>query len=318
VSLVGLSGCSKQKFIVAGENVEFGQNVVYSKDVDVLWVIDTSGSMAEHQDALAQQVAHFVSFLDATGLKYQMAVTTMDMSSSGAKGKFVYPGSNLPILSPSIPHMADLLSQRIRLGDGGSPVERGLEAMKMALSAPNISTGINSGFLRENALLVVNFLSNEDDTASPSHANPDFYSAFLDQIRPPLPYGDRSWMVNFMGVVPNDPTCTTLGQYISVGYSYMALAQASGGAVESICGGDLSHALANMKERILQVTTEYALDRKPVASSIVVYIDGALLAQDQTNGWTYYEASNSIRFHGNGVPKANARIRVVYDPSELR
>jgi hypothetical protein len=317
---VGLSACSRQQFSVQGASQEFAQHVTYTKTVDVLWVIDTSDSMSQHQDLLAQQMDNFVAGLDRSGLDYQMAVTTMDMSASGEKGRFVAQTGTPAILSPSRPDFMSLLVGRLQLGQSGSPVERGLQAMLTALSAPNISTGSNAGFLRPDSLLVVNFLSNEDDTASPvSNASQPVadYTAFLDQIRPPLSYGDRSWVANFMGVVQSDPSCTTMGQYSSYGLKYMALADASGGAKESICDGDLRQALSSIKARILEVVTEYPLDRLPSVASIAVSVNGQLVAQDAANGWTYYQPANSIRFHGSAIPAQNSAISVTFTPATL-
>ena len=76
-------------------NAKFSQSASFITDVDVLWVIDTSGSMAPRQAGLASQVGSFVSKLNSTRLNYQMAVTTMDMSSSGERGRFLAQAGSL-------------------------------------------------------------------------------------------------------------------------------------------------------------------------------------------------------------------------------
>jgi hypothetical protein len=315
-----LAACNKQQFGLQAASQEFAQRVKYSKAVDVLWVIDTSGSMSSHQTLLAQQMELFVTGLNASGLDYQMAVTTMDMSSTGEKGRFVAQTNTPVILTPTTPNLLGVLAGRIQLGDNGSPVERGLQAMMAALSSPLATTGANSGFLRSDSLLVINFLSNEDDTASPvtdSNRPVADYTSFLDSVRPPLAYGDRSWVANFMGVIQGDPSCTTMGQYSSYGLKYMALADASGGAKESICDGDLRSGLVNIKARILEVVTEYPLNREPSVSSIRVVVNGRAVPGDAQNGWTYYAAANSIRFHGTAVPAPESTIVVTFDPAGL-
>lgn len=55
-----LNGCSGQKFGIQAQNEEFGQTVTYNTEVEVLWVIDTSGSMAKHQSLLADQAGLFL------------------------------------------------------------------------------------------------------------------------------------------------------------------------------------------------------------------------------------------------------------------
>jgi len=313
------AGCNNQQFGLAPESQEFGQKVTYNTQVDVLWVIDTSSSMDTYQNQLAPQMGLFVDAMNQTGLDYHMAVTTMDMSASGVKGKFVSSAGTPLILTSQTPNLTQVLSQRIQLGGNGSPVERGLEAMKAALSSPLASSsGYNAGFLRKDALLVVVFLSNEDDQSASAD-----YGAFLDSVRPPLATtGERSWLVQFMGVTDSDPSCKT-SQWSQAGYSeigakYIALANESGGVSEAICDADLKRALTNVKARVLEVMTEYRLDRSPDLTTLAVYVNGALVPQDASNGWTYYSANNSIRFHGTAVPPVDSTIRISYDPTGIK
>jgi hypothetical protein len=317
--LAAASGCNQQQFGLASADQEFGQKALYNSQVDVLWVIDTSSSMNTYQNQLAPQMGIFVDSMNKTGLDYHMAVTTMDMSGSGGKGKFVAtPGTPL-ILTSQTPNLTQILSQRIQLGGNGSPVERGLEAMKTALSSPlSSANGYNAGFLRDNALLVVVFLTNEDDQS----ASMD-YASFLDTLRPPIALtGERSWLAQFMGVTDVDSSCKTSAWsqagYSEVGAKYIALANLSGGTSEAICDADLKRALTNVKSRLLEVITEYHLDRTPDLTSLAVYVNGVLVPQNAANGWTYYAAANSVRFHGTAVPGVDASIRISYDPTGIK
>ncbi|MES2964255.1 MAG: hypothetical protein V4760_10220 [Bdellovibrionota bacterium] len=308
-------GCSQQQFGLDSQSQEFGNKIAYNTEVDVLWVIDTSSSMDKHQALLAAQVGSFVDSLNKTGLNYRIAVTTMDMSASGAKGKFL---GTPAVLTASTPGLTSVLSARLQPGAGGSPVERGLEALKASVSAPLSSAGgTNENFLRPNALLAVIFLSNEDDQSASAD-----YGAFLDTVRPPLPSGERSWVAQFMGVTPDDPTCKTSewdqAGYSEVGLKYIALADESGGNSEAICDADLRRALTNVKSRILEILTEYKLASVPNLSTLEVYINGALVPQDAVNGWSYFASTNSIRFHGSSVPRSDASIKVNYDPAGVK
>lgn len=323
-SLLALSvaSCSGQKFSLSSETQEFGQKVTYNTEVDILWVIDTSSSMDKHQDLMAAQMSAFVSGLNNTKLNYHMAVTTMDMGSAqGAKGKFIAASGTPLILTNQTPNITNILAERVRAGAAGSSVERGLEAMKASISSPLASSsGYNSGFLRGKALLVVIFLSNEDDQSSGS-AND--YATWLDSVRPPLEVsGERSWLTHFMGVTSGDATCKTSqwdqAGYSEVGTKYVSLAEESGGAVEPICDADFRRALTNVKARILEVMTEYKLDRIPNLATLTIYVNGAVVPQNADNGWTYYADSNSVRFHGTAVPQPDSTIRIDYDPAGMK
>lgn len=98
----------------------------------------------------------------------------------------------------------------------------------------------------------------------------------------------------------------------------MDLSTASGGAKESICDADFKRALTNVRSRVLEVLTEFPLDRDPVVSTIRVYVDGVEVSKSEVNGWSYRESANSIRFHGSAIPKAGSRIKVDFDPEGLK
>lgn len=314
IAASGLTGCGAQTFAVEEESKNFGQQVTYNSEVDVLWVVDTSSSMAKHQDLLANQVPLFIEGLNATGLDYQIGVTTMDMNGGGARGALLAQAGTPKVLKRNTPNLIGLLAGRIRAGENGSPVERGREAMMEALrlSTPG---GANEGFLRQDSLLNVIFLTNEEDQSD----NSIDYVASLDFLKPLLPYGDRSWLAHFMGVTSGDSACKTAEWgFASPGLRYMDLATASAGSTESICDADFKRALTNVRSRVLEVLTDFPLEREPNVDTIRVYVDGVEIPKSETNGWSYRAAANAIRFHGSAIPKAGARIKVDFDPAGLK
>ncbi len=309
-----LAACGKQNFAVEEASSNFGQQVTYNTEVDVLWIVDTSSSMAKHQELLANQVPVFLEGLNATGLDYQIGVTTMDMSGSGAGGQLLAQTGTPKVLKKSTPNLAGLLAARLKAGENGSPVERGREALMAALEQSKAGMA-NDGFLRPNSLLNVIFLSNEEDQSNSAID----YVAALDLIKPILPLGDRSWISHFMGVMSSDSACQTADWgFSSPGTRYMDLAAASGGAKESICDADFKRALTNVRSRVLEVLTEFPLDRAPAVATIRVFVDGVEIAKSDVDGWSYRESANSIRFHGAAIPKAGARIKVDFDPEGLK
>lgn len=298
-----LVACSGQQFGLEPAASDFSQQITYSKQVDILFVVDSSSSMESRQAKLAGLVDEFIALLESSGLDYQIAVTTMDMSSKGEQGRFLAQVGTSRILVKGQPQLAALLKGRIQVGGNGSPVERGSEAMMSAIAQPD--------FLRPNSLLNVVMLSDEEDK---SDSTLD-YAKKLDSIRPPLPYGDRSWILHFMGVLPGDPYCkTSEWNFSSPGMHYIELANSSAGTTGSICNPNFVDALKNVRARVLEVVTEYPLDRLPKTESIVVTVNGANVQQGDINGWTYYTPANSIRFHGTAIPAAGAKIHVAFDP----
>jgi hypothetical protein len=307
LSLLLLGGCGQQAdFSLAPASQSFVQNVKYNDEVDILWVVDDSETMGDHQSNLASQFNYFMDSLISTKLNYHVSVISTD------RGR--YQGSLLgspKVITPATPNPKSAFSSNVRLGTGGSPAERGLLSLKDALSSPKITTGDNRGFLRKDAQLVVIFLSDENDESVDSASS---YINFLNQLKPNFATGGRAWSAHFIGALSLSPECTAYGPHASPGTRYMELVNYSGGVSESICTSDLSRALTNVRKRIVERLTEYRLDRDPVLSSIVVRINGIVIPESSTNGWQYFPKDKVIRFYGSAVPAADASINIDYQP----
>ena len=197
------TSCSGQKFGLDSTSAAFAQKASYISNVDILWVIDSSGSMTPRQAGLAANVPGFITNLNLTGLNYNMAVTTMDMSSAGAKGRFIAQAGTPTVLNAATPNLVATLQARLQPGATGSILEKGMDSVKAGLTTSMLA-GANSGFMRSDAILVVIFLSDEDDKSTVFDD-----VAFFNSSHPPLVTGDKSWVVQFLGVTPTDPTCKT-------------------------------------------------------------------------------------------------------------
>lgn len=312
VVLLSVAACNNQNFEKPPEAQEFGQKITYNNQVDVLFLIDTKEAMSSVQQSLAAQMPAFVESLNQTGLDYQIAVTTMDMSSNGERGRFLGSPS---ILNKNTTNLVTVLQNRLYIGDyDWKPMTRGLEAAKNGLSGANATSGPNAGFLRPNALLAMIFLSNRNDRSTPID-----YNAFFDQLRTPLPYGDRSWVAEFMGVLPDDPFCKTASWgYAEPGMAFINFAKSSGGAYESICDGDMRRALTNVKKRVLEKITVFPLGAKAVLGTIKVIVNGITIPENANDGWTFDAPTNTVRFHGSAIPAANAVIHVDFQRDGLK
>jgi hypothetical protein len=309
VKLVGLVGglmlaaCgSEQQFNLAPAASSFGQPVMYNDKVDVLWVIDDSSTMAPHQQSVGQQVSYFIDQLIATKLDFHMAIVSTDVGAYG--GKML---GSPTVLTKNTPNLKQTFANNILL-PLGSPVERGLLSMKDAFSPSNLA-GQNSGFLRDGAVLVVIFLSDEDDQSAGAASD---YTAFLDQLKPNFPSGAKAWVAHFIGSLSLSPECVSFGPDASVGTRYEDLTAYSQGINESICTLDLSKALTNIRKQVLELVTQFRLDREPVDGTIQVWINGVEVPNDPDNGWTY--ADLVVTFHGASIPPADAQITVNFQP----
>lgn len=158
--------------------------------MDLVFVVDNSGSMAEEQGNLASNFPQFATLLNAymvegdLPLDYRVAITTtgrdvmytevipafppfpeqsIPLSEEGDDGAFRQTCS-MPRkwLERTDQNMESTFSCAANVGTNGPGMEMPLYASELALSA-RIADGTNAGFLREDALLAIVYLTDEDD-----------------------------------------------------------------------------------------------------------------------------------------------------------
>ena len=206
--------------------------------VDVLWVIDNSGSMQEEQAKLAPNFNTFISYLLQTNVHYHVGVVSTDTSSVDASGKLHCPASN-----PSIKFISDefckaencavLFKEMVELGIVGSPIEKGLQAGMMALTPPNIAENYsecgsapNGCFYRPEANLAVIVVSDEEDS---SIGDKNYYKRFFEGLKG---YGNDD-MISVSAIAGNVPNgCFTgyVGSSSTIGTVCMNNATCGGGS----------------------------------------------------------------------------------------
>ncbi|MEK2646489.1 hypothetical protein [Bdellovibrio sp. BCCA] len=308
-----LMACSSGvQFDLPETSDNFDQSVTYNNKVDILWIVDNSSSMLKHQQNLSNQVPDLVARLNSLKMDYHMAVVTTSMGGPNPDGgRFI--GSPKYVTS-STPDLVNSLKNRMIVGEAGSNNERGLESMENALSSGYLANE-GKGFFRNDALLVVIALSNEEDKSVVSNPSP-YYTGLLDGLKRPWVDGSRSWVFNFIGVTPTSTNCTTFNDYSEVGWRFIDLVNVSGGVQESICTSSLGSAVTNIRARIYQILTDFKLSKKPVIESITVTINGQSVPRSNVNGWDYIESINAIRFYGSAVPAADASIKVDFKPKD--
>ncbi len=303
--LSSVFSCSSAVFDVPPEVEDFSAEVTYNNKVDILFMIDNSSSMGLYQQRLANQVELLLNSLNSKGLDYQMAVVSSDMRPGGSGGKLI---GSPAVLTQATPNLLSLLKERFSLGQGGSDLESGLGSIKDGLE----KFGVSSGFLRQDAILALVALTNEDDY---SLGDVSDYKLFFDELKPSVPGFAQGWLFNFIGVVSIDGQCKTTAEFKEAGLRYMELADISGGGKNSVCESDLGTAVSNLEHKIVQVLSEFKLNNEPDINSIKVYLNNVLVPQSDSNGWTYQGSRQSIVFHGKYLPGAFDKIRVDFDPS---
>jgi len=242
--------------------------------MDIVFVVDNSGSMSEEQQNLATNFPMFATLLSSytldsgQPLDFRVALTTtgrdihytvtvpgfgsIPQNESGDNGAFKNNcGSQARWLDRSDASLATDLSCRANVGTSGPSVEMPMLMSKYAL-IDRVADSTNAGFLRDDALLALVMITDEDDWSykednftvdsmgnSPTDWNPPDEVSFLDTLK-----GNRTrWAA---GVIAGDGNCSSnfgnatdavrLKQLVT-----LSNANGSTQAVfSSICDGDLT------------------------------------------------------------------------------
>ncbi len=349
-----LSACGEGSttYSLLAEGQTFQQNSAMSiTKIDVLWVVDNSGSMASSQQNLANNFPSFIQQFTEKSFDFQMGVVTSDSylalplftpyyntvprpSFYGGRpqaeigwlrdGTWNDP-SGFRLMNMNTPNLQQVFVKNALQGINGRGDERSLQSMRTSLE----SSG-NAGFVRNNSFLAVVLVTDEDDFSHdgtqmyerydrPLHTI-DSYVSFLDGITGSAPAARRH-SVNTISV--NDQTClnSIFNGAQKIGLRVGQLADATGGVKGNLCG-DFANELQLISKSIVELSTQFYLTGDPVPESIRVFINGAEIPRASSNlagtgGFAYNATANSILFQGQFVPPQSANINVSFDPRTI-
>lgn len=287
------SGCAGEELIRVpppGTKTEvFTQNTV--SKVDLLWVVDDSGSMADKQAKLAASFQRFIDQFTRGAIDYRIAVTTTDVGSdkAGARGKFF---GTPALVTPSLADPLAAFQKNVRVGTAGSGNEQGLLAAKMALDRVNAEnapvlaartacidkcgndanaaracvekcqTANSPEFLRPEAYLTVIAVSDDEDN---SQSEPQFFARYLDTVKG---LGNQG-AVTFSAIVGDRaPTCSA-----RTGARYAQVARLTGGLTGSICDQTFDQNLSQLATSVVGLKRHFLLGGTPDLVSMQVRVD---------------------------------------------
>jgi len=294
-----------------------------TKEVDIIWVIDNSSSMKNEQIALAKNFSDFIDLFLENKIDFNMGITTTDTTGRGSKtpenGEFV---GRSPIITSQMPSsmIKTTFMTNILVGTDGSGRERGLEGALLATQNSFNLNSVNYSFLRENANLVIIFVSDENDISPESTL---FYIETLQALKP------NSNMVTFCSIIDTrtesfvDPFTypIELESYYATqwnnpgGKRYINASQATSGIIEDI-HSDFAKSLINIGNKVITLVNSFTLSNKPVQDSITVKINNTPVARavnkESSVSWYYDVIKNAVVFGTESIPAKNDLIEISY------
>jgi len=356
-----LTGCDSKKAknfsILADANVYSQDSIYEPRKIDVLWIIDNSGSMQTSQANLAANFRSFIEKFQNLKFDYHIAVngtdawkTLFDSSKTNSNlrdgGALIYDANGIPMKNPdgsfmtthsgvfvidrSTPDVLNTFVTNAVLGAHPLGDERAFQSFQASLSNP-----LNSGFRRDDAFLAIIIVSDEDDFSHPTKTWAK--NAYEDPLFPLYPIQDY---IDFLDDFTSRPNNTAPANYsvstITIqdddcknqltqdgfteripGKRYMELANATGGTIGSLCS-PFDETLTSISDSIVNYSSVFPLTRVPIVDTIKVQVNGVVIQNDEVNGWTYREKDNSIWFHGTSTPPSGANIRIDFDPVGIK
>ena len=256
--------------------------------LDILWVIDNSGSMAPFKTHLSINLSSFMSVFSQSGADYHMSgITTDDYTFS-------------TVVTPQTQYRNSVLSGLVQTGIMGSGYEKGIEMSVLSLSNSSFA-GPGGAFFREEALLVIIYVSDEPDQSEFGWSS---YISFFDNLKTPgefIPYA-------VIGDIPNGCTYNGYGQRITqAGYGYSNLVNYYGGGIHSICSQDWGTQLQVIANEVTNRQRFPLSEDNPVEESIKVYVNG----QEATE-WTWDSIENWVVFNSGHIPDPGQTITIEY------
>ena len=244
------------------------------RKVDVLIVIDNSGSMQYEQQSMGSRVKNMLSVLQ--GLDYRVAVTTTDPSAThiSNKGKYYGDGDLIPMEGPAAGKLwidstmdqsvaQQSLSQTLQRPEKGSGIEQGIRAAyRFIEKATTIVGGVPAiPFFREGANFATLVISDEDesdntDKNDPAHLLSLISSKFNNQ---------KAFSWHSIITKPGDTACkNTYGA--TYGERYKKISELTGGIVGSVCEADYAAQVQGIAEEIRNLIKNITLTCEPLST----------------------------------------------------
>ncbi|MFP5520658.1 MAG: vWA domain-containing protein [Bdellovibrionia bacterium] len=261
---------------------------VFTPEVDILFVVDSSGSMSTHQDNLANNIDIFVrNFTNSIQIDYNVGVVTTDMSSSRYGGRLQ---GAFKFITPRTPNGLSEMAANLVVGTNGSWEEMSFDPAAAALSQPLVDTW-NLGFYRQSAHLAVIFITDAEDQSR--MYDPQAFYNFLVNLK-----GFKEKVLGYGVIVPSSAgmSCERDENVRPARIeSFLGMTINAGKNVMSLCDPDFGTRLSDISKDISKyVGGVIYLNRAPIIETIEVRYGTQIIPNGYGKGWVFDPRKNAI------------------------
>jgi cell division septation protein DedD len=305
---------------------------VISRSIDILFVMDTSGSMDDNRAKVADGLSSFVAELPAD-VDYQVGVMLAHGSKSAWSGNLFKYG-NTTIFSSKTMSISSIQGQLKSMvlntptDAYGEQGEEGSYSLMKGLTT-QLATNQKAGFFRPNAALAVIFVSDENDICAPYVGQPTMpgltsaekkirtrdcstgiaTNQVVAQVK--ALQGTRPYM--FGAVAHEQLNYSDSAGNDSYGFGYMDIVQATSGVSTEINDGSYTQGLSTMGKLAtikLNLVLDYTLAHLNVdPTSIQTHVDGLPVP------FTYDAAGNDVHLSTGGGPLSTVDVNYCLKPA---
>jgi hypothetical protein len=251
--------------------------------VDIIWVIDPSGSMNVHKTRVLQGIEDMLNALPQ--VNWRLAIISADQNVAAQDSDF-----------PLLPGDSVGDAQSMYTSSVVGHYEAGMYAIYNYIE----NNSFSSNWLREDASLLIVFVSDEEDQSTSQFPVASDFTDWLDGQR------DSVYVASIVNFEQAQSQCTTVNP-IYVGYRYMDVAQYYNGQVLDICSTDWSAGVIDAANGAVPYT-EYPLSEVPADYNyITVFVDGVVYHDAY---WDYNPVGNKIEFILG--PPGGALVEIAY------
>ena len=248
--------------------------------VDIIWVIDFSGSMNGDYDRLMAGIEAMMNALPKTN--WRLNIISTDADNAAVEEQFpLVPGDNI-----------DDAKALYNSVSGGNR-EDGFEAIHDYIE----DNAYASTWLRDDASLLVVFVSDEDDQSMHDMISLDDFIDWYAAQRQTV------FLSSIVNLEPADSSCNATSH--NAGERYIDATNYFSGIIVDICSDDWSTGVSDATKQV-EPYDEWTLSYVPIEDSIRIFYDGVV-----NSGWTYDVITNVVDFTGN-MPESGVLVEISY------
>ena len=277
-----IAGCSGDYQVVDRQEVKVVVDSFVQterlEELDVLVVLDTSGSMSDNYDDVGDGMDILRSDIESLTLDYRFGYITMDPTNLSYVGPFDVSSSAIEMLmAPSMLPMTGL--------------EEGFGATYTFFGSEE-----GSVFRRPEADFLLFLISDEDEQSAIS---PDLFYDWLHDEFQDVNH-DVVCVIN-----PDDGSEQSSWQN-EIGYKYIELADLYGKDTVDLQSEDWSAWLSDSSYLTQRIDYIKLSEDSPIIESIIVYVD-----QEAIHNWSYLEETNTVQL--GFIPDYGSIVEVGYN-----